>query len=215
MLMQQEREEVVRVGRLLFEKNLVQLSGGNISIRDAKTNYVAIKPSGIPYIEMSAEDVVIMDLDMNIIEGNRKPSIESKMHTGIYKAREDIRAVVHCHPPYAVAWSTKGKRCLRSVIAAMYSTNGAVMVAPYEAAGSQALADSAILAIGNDYAAILQNHGIICTGTSMRHALENAFIVEDAAKISIIAELLPGETNYIDKELGEEEGIDTLTKLTC
>lgn len=213
MLMQSERESIVRVGRLLFDKGLVQLSGGNISIHDPKTHYVAIKPSGVPYIDMTPEDITIIDLDTNIVEGTRKPSIESRMHTGIYKARSDITAVVHCHPPFAVAWSTKGKKYLRSVIAAMYMTNGAVMVAPYAGAGTQELADSAVKAIGNDYAAILQSHGIICGGRNMKHALEMAFVIEDAAKISCIAEMLPGETIYIDKELGIEEGIDTLSKL--
>jgi L-ribulose-5-phosphate 4-epimerase len=213
MLMTEERETIVRVGRLLYDKGLVQLSGGNISIRDPRTNYVAIKPSGVPYIDMTPEEVVIIDLDRNIIEGTKKPSIESKMHAGIYKARSDINAVVHCHPPFAVAWSIKGKKYLRSVIAAMFATNGAVIVAPYEGAGTQALADSAVKAIGNDYAAILQNHGIITGGRDMRHALEMAFVIEDAAKIACIAEMMPGETHYIDKELGEEEGIDTMTKL--
>jgi L-ribulose-5-phosphate 4-epimerase len=213
MLMQSERESIVRTGRLLFDKGLVQLSGGNISIRDPKTNYVAIKPSGVAYIDMTPEQIIIMDLDMNVIEGTRKPSIESKMHTGIYKARSDIQAVVHCHPPFAVAWSIKGNKFLRSVIAAMYTTNGAVMIAPYEPAGSQALADSAVKAIGKDYAAILQSHGIICGGRDMKHALEMAFVIEDAAKISCIAEMLPGETCCIDEQLGQEEGIDTMSKL--
>ena len=213
MLMQKERESIVRVGKLLYDKGLVQLSGGNISVRDQETNHVAIKPSSIPYIDMKPEDVVIMDLDMNIVEGTRKPSIESPMHTGIYKARSDINAVVHCHPPFAVAWSIKGKKYLRSVIAAMYTTNGAVMVAPYRGAGTQDLADSAVKAIGNDYAAILQAHGIICGGRNMKHALEMAFVIEDAAKISCIAEMLPGETTYIDEALGIEEGIDTMSKL--
>ena len=209
MLMEQQRKDIVRVGKLLYDRGLVQVCGGNISICDRETGMVAIKPSGKAYIDMQPEDVIIVDLDGKVIEGNSKPSIETQMHTGIYKARPDIKAVVHCHPPYAVAWSDKGKKYLRSPIAAMYMLNGAVMVAPYEGAGSKALAESAVKAIGDNYGCILQAHGVICgSAYSVYQAMEMCYVIEDSSKIACISEMMGGDTFYIDKQLGEEGGYD-------
>lgn len=215
MLMVQQREEIVRVGKLLYDRGLVQLCGGNISICDRETGMVAIKPSGKAYIDMRPEDVIIIDLNGKVIEGNSKPSIETPMHTEIYKARPDIKAIVHCHPPLAVAWSNKGKKYLRSVIAAMYMTKGAIMVAPYEDAGTEALAASAVKAIGEDgYGCILQAHGVICgSAYSVFQAMEMCFVIEDAVKIAIVGELMGGDTFYIDDQLGLAGGYDGMARI--
>lgn len=215
MLMQKEREDIVRVGKLLYDRGLVQLCGGNISICDRASGMVAIKPSGKAYIDMLPEDVIIIDLDGKVIEGNTKPSIETPMHTGIYKARPDIRAIVHCHPPLSVAWSLKGRKYLRGVIAAMYMLNGAVMVAPYEDAGTDALAKSAVKAIGkNGYGCILQAHGVICgSAYSVYQAMEMCYVIEDASKIAIAGEMMGGDTFYIDEQLGVAGGYDGMARI--
>ncbi len=176
---------------------------------------VAIKPSGKAYIDMQPEDVIVIDLNGKVIEGKTSPSIETPMHTEVYKARPDIKAIVHCHPPLAVAWSNKGKKYLRSVIAAMYMTNGAIMVAPYEDAGTKALADSAVKAIGKDgYGAILQAHGVICgSANSVFQAMEMCYVIEDAVKIAIVSELMGGETFYIDEQLGQAGGYDGMERI--
>ena len=135
MMMEEERRQIVEVGKLLYDRGLVQMSGGNISIIDRKANLVAIKPSGAQYIHMKPEDIIIVDMDGNVVEGNKKPSIETFMHLGIYKKRLEINAVVHCHPVHAVAWSLK-HTYLPSVIAAQWALKGAVKVAPYEGAGT-------------------------------------------------------------------------------
>ena len=144
MMMEEERRQIVEVGKLLYDRGLVQMSGGNISIIDRKANLVAIKPSGAQYIHMKPEDIIIVDMDGNVVEGNKKPSIETFMHLGIYKKRLEINAVVHCHPVHAVAWSLK-HTYLPSVIAAQWALKGAVKVAPYEGAGTTGLADSALM----------------------------------------------------------------------
>lgn len=215
MLLEMERQKIVDVGMILYKRGLVQLTGGNTSMRNAESGLIAIKPSSVPYIEMTPEDIVIVDENMKVIEAKegRKPSTEAPMHTGIYRARKDIQAIVHCHPAYAVAWSLKEKEFLRTVIAAMYMTNGAVKVTKYEHPGSEALAKAAVEGIGNDFSTILQGHGIICGGYDIYHALEQAMVIEDAAKIACICEAMPGETKYFDKELAEAEGIECVSKL--
>lgn len=216
MLMKREREEIVEVGKLIYERGLVQMSGGNISMRDPETNLVAIKPSGGQYIHMKPEDIIIVDLDGNVVEGSRKPSIETAMHTGIYKARPDINAIVHCHPIHAVAWSNKtNNKVLRSVICAQYMLNGTVAVAPYEAAGSAGLAASAVKAIGEDgFGCILQAHGVICGSSGdIFRAAEMCYVIEDSCQISEIMAMLPGEDFYLDEQLGIEGGYDGVARL--
>ena len=215
MMMEEERRQIVEVGKLLYERGLVQMSGGNISIMDRKSNLVAIKPSGALYIHMKPEDIIVVDMEGSVVEGGKKPSIETFMHLGIYKNRPDITAVVHCHPIHAVAWSLKHS-CLPSVIAAQWSLRGAVKVAPYEGAGTLALADSAVHAIGDDgYGCILQAHGVICGSPyHVFHACEMCYTIEDACQIAEICESMPGgEMFTIDRQLGEEGGYDGLARL--
>lgn len=213
MLMQEEREKIVEVSRYLFSRGFVQLSGGNVSMRDPKTNLVAIKPSGISYTDMRMEDVIICDLEGNVVEGELSPSIETGMHTGIYKARPEVNAVVHCHAIYSTAWSLKGKKYIPSVIVSQYVTNGAIKVAPYGHAGSKKLAANVIETLGKDSAVSLYGHGILCCGEDMKWALEATLVTEDAAKIACITAAIPGETAYLDKEIGEAEGFDALERI--
>ena len=214
MMMKEERRQIVEAGKLLYDRKLVQMCGGNISIMDRKQNLVAIKPSGAQYIHMKPEDIIVVDMEGNIVEGDKKPSIETFMHLGIYKNRPDINAVVHCHPVHAVAWSLK-HTYLPSVITAQWTLKGAVKVAPYEGAGTKALADSAVKAIGDDgYGCILQAHGVICGSPyDVFHACEMCYTIEDACQIAEICEGMPGEMFTIDRQLGEEGGYDGLAKL--
>lgn len=214
MLMEKEREQILEAGRLMYERGLCQMCGGNISIRDPERNLVAIKSSGSAYIHMKKEDIIIVDMEGNVVEGTKKPSIETRMHLGLYRSRPELKAVVHSHPLHAVAWSLQHD-CLPSVICAQYMTNGAICVAPYEDAGSLALADSAVKAVGKDgYACILQAHGVIAGSPyDVFHALEMNMVVEDACRIAEICEQNGKPYFTIDRQLGEAGGYDGLERL--
>ena len=86
-MLERQKEIVVEVGKYLFERGFTQLSGGNISVRDPQTNLVAIKPSGVAYGVMKPEDIIIVDINGNVVEGSLSPSIETGMHTGVYRNR--------------------------------------------------------------------------------------------------------------------------------
>ena len=101
MILQQEREEIVFFGRKLLAANLTTGSGGNLSIFNRQSGHIAIKPTGVDYLEMRPEDVVVMNLEGEIIDGRLKPSSEVSLHLGLLKARPDINAVVHTHQVYA------------------------------------------------------------------------------------------------------------------
>ena len=97
MKYQEIREIVVEAAKKSNALGLIHGTSGNISMRDDNDEVVAITPSGIEYETMTAEDITLVDLDGNVIEGKYKPSSETPMHTAIMRARPDVRAVVHTH----------------------------------------------------------------------------------------------------------------------
>lgn len=215
MMLETQRQEICHIGRVLFAKNMVQYNGGNVSLRDPESNLVAIKPSGMAWEKMEPKDVVVVDMDGNVVEaGWGKPSIETAMHLQLYKNRPDFNAVIHCHAPHAIAWSAKGHSILRAMTPCFCFTRGAVKVAPYAPAGDPMLAKYTADTIGQtETACILRSHGIVCCGKDMDAAMVVTLTLEDGAKIACLTTNMPGETIYLDKELGEEMGIDTMSKI--
>lgn len=212
-MLERQKKNVVEVGKYLFERGFTQLSGGNISVRDPETNLVAIKPSGVAYGVMRPEDIIVVDLDGKVVEGELNPSIETGMHTGVYRSRPDVNAVIHCHTPFAIAWSLKDESYIPTVTVSQYVTNGAIKIAPLEGAGSPGLAKAAVETLGPDYAIGLKGHGLLACGPDMKWALEAALVTEDAAMIACTCKAMGGETSYFDKELGEMEGFDALARI--
>jgi len=103
------REEVYRAHMNLMENKLVMWTSGNVSARDPKTNLVVIKPSGVPYDKLSPDNLVIVDLNGNIVEGNLKPSVDMSTHLYIYRYMPDVMSVIHTHSTYASAFAATGK----------------------------------------------------------------------------------------------------------
>ena len=105
MKLEKERNQIVEYCRKLVKEGLTKGTGGNISIIDKSSNTICISSSGQDYCQMQADDIAIVDLEGNIIEGNRKPSSELTMHLLIYKNYPQANAIVHCHSVYATALS--------------------------------------------------------------------------------------------------------------
>lgn len=108
MLLMKEREQIVAHGKKMITNGLTTGSGGNISIYNREEGLIAISPSGLDYFETKVEDIVIVDIDGKIVEGDIKPSSEIGMHLIFYKNRDDANAVVHTHSKYATAVSCMG-----------------------------------------------------------------------------------------------------------
>ena len=195
MLLEKERQLIVEAGLLMYEKGYCQLTGGNISIFNRESGLVAIKPSGKAYIHMRPEDIIILDPSGNVVEGDAKPSIETPMHLSIYRNRPEMRAVVHCHPRHAVAYSLQHDE-LPYLFAAQYLLNGGVRVAPYEPIGTQELADSAVRAMGQDKnGCILQAHGVICASAKdVFEAFEMCCVIEEGCEIAGLCS--PGKETF-------------------
>jgi L-ribulose-5-phosphate 4-epimerase len=109
MQLESIREQLVKLHLELPRNNLVTWTSGNVSIRDAASGLVVIKPSGITYEDLRAEHFVILDVNGKVVEGSLKPSSDTASHLYIYRHRPDVFGVVHTHSPYATAFAAIGK----------------------------------------------------------------------------------------------------------
>jgi len=202
MLLKELREQVVEVGMALYDFRLVGLSDGNVSARDPETNLVAVKPGGFTWNKLRPEDIVIVDLDGNVVEGDSKPSSETPMHTCVYRTRPEINGAIHCHAPYSTAWSVVNKP-IPAIIVNQVMTGGEIPIAEYRMPGTLDLGECALEAMGEGYAVVLQNHGPLCVGRSVIHALHITFAVEDAAKTALYATQIGGEMRLMTQSIAD------------
>ncbi len=202
-----ERELLIEYGKLMLEKNLTKGSGGNLSIFIREENLMLITPSGIDYYSIKLEDIVVMDLDGNIIEGERKPSSEYALHSIFYEKREDINAIIHTHSIYASTLATLNWELPASHYLIAVSGGNNVRCAPYATFGTMELALNAYQSMKDRYVVFLANHGMIAGGDDLQRAFSKAEEIE-----------LCCEIYYRAKSIGEpiilkEEETEKLIKL--
>lgn len=171
-------------------QGLVKGTSGNIAMRDDEDDVLAITPSGVPYDGMTPEDISIVTLDGEWIDGPYKPSSEVPMHTAVMRARPDIKATVHTHAMFATIMAMGEDPILRP-ITPPHCEFTPVHVVPYALPGSQEIADGVVNALGTDGLAVLmKNHGMFCCGKSMKAAMEATAYVEEMAVTTYYARLL-------------------------
>ena len=200
MLMQDERNAIIAYGKKLVEDGHTRGTSGNISVFDREQKLMAITPSGIDFFELSDEDIVILDMDVQVVEGNRKPSSEWYMHLIQYQNRDDINAVIHGHTIYGTVLS-----CLRETLPAshyMIAVAGRdVRVAEYATFGTEALAQNALKGMVNRKAVFLANHGILSGESDLAKAYSVVEEVEYCAKLYCIAKSIGEPVILSDEEM--------------
>lgn len=186
MLMENIRKELIEYGKRLVDTDLTSGTGGNLSYYNRKEDYMAITPSGIDFDKIKPEDIVIMNIDGTIVEGERMPSSEWEMHKKIYEVREDINAVIHAHTVYASVLASLHEElpATHYMIAVAGPT---VRVAEYATFGSPELAENAAKGMEDRNAVLLANHGIIGGSSNLRSAFNVIEEVEYSAKIYVLA----------------------------
>ena len=189
MIMEREREQVVHYCQRMLKEGLTIGTGGNISAFDPETGYMAISASGYDYMKMTPADVVIMDLYGNKIDCDLKPSSEYPMHSSIYKARPDVRAIVHTHSKYATILSTLGET-LKPCLVQLAVVGFDVPCAKFHPVGSDGLAASSVKALENRDAALMACHGMLAVSDSLERAYKFAEYVEFTAEVYYKAKLL-------------------------
>lgn len=185
-MLEQERAEVVKTGMKLDRYGLVALSGGNVSWR-MTTGEILVTPSGMVYEDMVPADILVMDIDGKIIEGERSASVDTQALLYIYKHMSHINAIIHTHQPYATAVSLVADELPCCVTTLANATRGAVKVCPFASAASIDMGIQTVENAGSQLAVILKNHGVIAIGDSIKQALYASVYLEEAAKTYILA----------------------------
>jgi L-ribulose-5-phosphate 4-epimerase len=176
------REELWQLHLELPKNDLVKWTGGNVSGRDPETGYVVIKPSGVRYEVLKPSDMVIIDPEGNLIEGDLKPSSDTASHLYIYRQRADVMGIVHTHSPYATAFAAVGKPIPVCLTAMADEFGGPIPVGDFALIGGEAIGKVVVDAIGTSCAILLKQHGVFTIGASPTAAVKAAVMTEDVAK---------------------------------
>ena len=190
---------IVNTGRELYKQNLTIGTWGNISALDPETGLIYIKPSAMDYNEINLEDIIVVNREGEVIEGVRKPSIETPMHLAVYNNREDVGAVVHYHSIYSSVLAVTGLSLPGICEDFVQIVGDKVICSKYALPGSKELAINAVVGLGNRNAVFLTNHGTLCVGKDMKEAMKVSYVVEKTAQIYILSKNV-GKCKIIPEE---------------
>ena len=182
MLLDQLRCEISRLHFELLRNNLIAWTSGNVSGRDPETGFVAIKPSGVRYEDLTPESMCVVNLDGMLIEGKHKPSSDTFAHVYVYRHRPDVNGIVHTHSTFATAWATVGKSIPPVLTAICDEFGGPVPVGAYAKIGGDEIGREIIRSIGKSPAILMKNHGVFTIGKTPEAAVKAAVMVEDVAR---------------------------------
>ncbi len=182
MMLQELREEVCRANRALPEHGLVTWTSGNVSGRDPESGLVVIKPSGKLFDELTPENMVVVDLDGNVVEGDLGPSSDTASHIWVYRHRDDVNGMVHTHSNYATAFAAVN-RAIPVYLTAIADEFGCeIPCGGYASIGGKEIGEEILRSIGPSVAILMKNHGVFTIGKNVNKALKAAIMVEDIAK---------------------------------
>jgi len=199
MLLEGLRDEVCRMHAELPKNNLVAWTSGNVSGRDPETGLVVIKPSGIRYEDLTPENMVVVDLEGKVVEGEHKPSSDTFAHVYVYRHRPDVNGVVHTHSTFATAWAAVGRPIPAVLTAICDEFGGPVPVGAYAKIGGDEIGREIIRSIGDSPAILMKNHGVFTIGKTPEAAVKAAVMVEDVARTVFYA-LQLGQPDEIPAE---------------
>ena len=223
-MLEELKERVLRANLLLPELDLVKFTWGNVSEIDREKGIIAIKPSGVDYENLTVDDIVLVDLDGNIVEGKLRPSSDTATHIELYKAFSDIGGVVHTHSEWAVSWAQSGRGipcygtthadcfygeipCTREMtdeeIESAYEKNTGIVIAEtFMKRNIDPMAVPGVLCV---------NHGPFSWGKDGHAAVHNAAVLETVAEMATKTELLnpsvkPVKQAILDKHYFRKHG---------
>ena len=192
------KEKVLKANLQLVENGLVLFTWGNVSERDKESGLIVIKPSGVSYADMTAEDMVVIDINGNIVEGNLRPSSDTPTHLEMYKAYPEILGVTHTHSTFATSWAQSGRDipfygtthaeyfygdipCARALtkeeVEGEYEKNtGLVIIERFKGDGLNPLEVPGVL---------VKSHGVFAFGKTASDSVHNATVIEEVAKMNL------------------------------
>jgi len=200
MLLERVREEVARSALEVHRLGLVRGTAGNVSARDPETGYVAITPSAVPYDAIGPGEVIVVDARGEVLEGRFRPSSEMPMHLRVYESREWARAIVHTHSVYATTFACLGEE-IPGVHYLIAFAGRRIPLARYASSGTADLGRAAAEAMDDSRAVLLQNHGVLAAGRTLREAVAIAETVEYVAEVYYRARSVGTPVILPDEEL--------------
>jgi L-fuculose-phosphate aldolase len=181
------KREVLEVSQKLSEGGYFGTksgSAGNVSVLIEDEGTVAVTAHGLPYAEMTTDDICIMDLELAPVEGTRDPSVEAPLHVAVYKNRKDVNAVVHSHQIYASIFSILNEPIPPLFDEVTAAIGGLVEVVPYGVSGSPQLLENVVGKLTNRaHCYLLQNHGALCVGRNLEKTVNYVELLEKTACI--------------------------------
>jgi L-ribulose-5-phosphate 4-epimerase len=200
MLLESLRIEIANLGMELLRQGVVHDGQGNISAMDREQRLVAITPSAVNYEQRKPEDICVVNLEGDLIEGRWKPTSEMALHLVFYRRRPEVSAVVHTHAPYSSVFSILDRPSLPMVLSeTAMALGGAVPVAPYRRPGTQELADITEQACGPAAGVIMARHGLVTTGSSLHLAHQATLEAEFTARVLIMAHSMGASVTELDE----------------
>ena len=223
-MLEELKQKVYEANMLLPKYKLITFTWGNVSGIDRESGLFVIKPSGVEYDELKPEDMVVVDLEGNVVEGKYRPSSDTATHLELYKAFPELGGVVHTHSSYATSWAQAGRsipcygtthadyiygdvpcvRCLtKDEIEDAYETNtGKLIVSDFKEKNRDVVAVPGVLC---------KNHGVFTWGKDAHDAVHNAVVVEEVAKMAFRTELInpdvkPAPSELMDKHYYRKHG---------
>lgn len=216
-MLEELKKRVYEANMLLPKYGLVTFTWGNVSEIDSDRKYFVIKPSGVDYEKLSPENMVVMDLEGNVVEGKYRPSSDTPTHMEIYKAFPEIGGIVHTHSSYATSWAQTGRsipcygtthadyfygdipcvRCLtKDEIEENYEANtGRLIVNSFREMKKDPKATPGVLC---------KNHGPFSFGKDAAEAVHNAVVLEEVAKMAYRSEIINPEVKTAPRELQDK-----------
>jgi L-fuculose-phosphate aldolase len=192
------REQIIQITNELFSMGLLTPTGGNISALAADPGMYWITPSQMYKGGLAEDDLVLVTPDGTVVEGTNKPSVEYQMHWASYQARPDATAAVHTHAPVATAFGITNQAFPPINTDAIFLAD--TRIVPWFMPGSKELADAVGEALEASRGAILQCHGLMSVGKTMRDAATRAMMIEETAKIVLYCKQFGGELTLIPSE---------------
>lgn len=207
MTYQAERELICRVGGLLYDRGYAAANDGNLSVRVGEDRLL-ITPSGVGKGRMTPDMLLVTDLDGQVVEGDRHPSSETKMHLMVYRRRPDAGAVVHAHPPVSTAFAVCRRGLETPYLAELAAGLGTVPCTPsFAMLSTDEVPESVEPYLPDHNAVLLANHGALAWGADLWEAFDRLETVEHTAKIVLNAEALGGGVPLTAEEVARLQSL--------
>ena len=196
------KEELIAGAALVASIGLVPLTQGNLSLRDPQSGLILMTPHDFPYDQLTIDDVVVLDLDGNVMDGDREPSHESQVHLAVYEKRADAQAIVHAEPIYTNLFGVLHKPIAPLHVGTLIDVGGEVPVMPFAPSGSRQFGYDMLEVMGDKRAVVWANHGMLAIGKSLDRAIHCTVMVEISAQLYHMA-LQHGQPHLIPQEFSD------------